>query len=231
MRATSVVLVLALAAMVPAAAQAQDRKWIGEIGFGPSIALGQAGDNVGTGFAFQAGATYKMAPRYGFKIDTLVSHHDIKDDITAALGVGDGNAWIWHLSGNFVVSTNMEAKTSVYGLAGLGIYYRKVELTNPSAGFVTVCDPWIGICYPVLVPATQIVGSYSSTNFGMNFGGGVNFRVGHETAVFVETRYHYVWGDTPSQQVVVQPLTGGPTQTSGGNGNSQFFPIIFGVRF
>lgn len=219
----------AVALAIPLEAQAQDRKWVAEVGVGPTVLFGTAGDHLGTGFNFQAGALYKVTPKWGFKIDTMVSKHDVNDDITAALGVGDGNGWLWHLSGNFVTMHDLNDKASVYGLAGLGVYYRKVELTNPTAAFVSVCDPWLGICYPVLVPADQIVGSYSSTNFGINFGGGVNFKVGHEAAVFVEVRYHYVWGDKPA--AVVNPLTGSPTQNSAGNGNTQFMPIVFGVRF
>lgn len=231
MQARSLVMAsaLALAVMVPMAAQAQDRKWIGEVGVGPTVLFGTAGDHLGTGFNFQAGVIYKATPKWSFKLDTLISKHDVNDDITAALGVGDGNGWLWHLSGNVILTQDVNAKASVYGLAGLGVYYRKIELTNPSAAFISVCDPWLGICYPALVPADQIVGSYTSTNFGINFGGGVNFKVGHDAAVFVETRYHYVWGEKPP--AVVNPLTGSPTQNSSGNGNSQFLPIVFGVRF
>jgi hypothetical protein len=35
----------------------------------------------------------------------------------------------------------------------------------------------------------NIVGERSSTDFGMDFGGGVNF-----AAVYAELRYHYIWG-------------------------------------
>jgi opacity protein-like surface antigen len=229
MRAIAALLLTAVVALAPAVAQAQDRKWIAEAAIGPTMVFGAAGDNLGTGFNFQAGATYKVTPKYGFKVDTLISKHDVNDSITQALGVGDGNGWLWHLSGNAVMSTDMNARTSVYGIAGLGVYYRKVELTNPSAALITVCDPWIGICFPTVVPADQIVGSYTSTNFGINFGGGVNFQLNHDVGVFVEARYHYVWGKAPAP--TVNPLTGGPTQNSSGNGNTQFLPIVFGVRF
>jgi opacity protein-like surface antigen len=218
-----------MALSLPVAAQAQDRKWVGEIGVGPTFLFGTAGDHLGAGFNFQAGVIYKVNRKFGIKLDTLVSKHDVKDEITQALGVGDGNGWLWHFSGNGMVTSDPDKKASLYGIGGLGVYYRKIELTNPSAAFVTVCDPWLGICYPVLVPADQIVGSYSSTNIGINFGGGVNVRLNDKMSAFVETRFHYVWGDKPA--ATVNPLTGSPTQNSNGNGNTQFMPIVFGIRF
>ena len=105
MRAISAVLLTAVVALAPAAAQAQDRKWVAEAAVGPTMVFGAAGDNLGTGFNFQAGATYKVTPRYGFKIDTLISKHDVNDSITQALGVGDGvNFQLNHDAAVFVES-------------------------------------------------------------------------------------------------------------------------------
>ena len=39
------------------------------------------------------------------------------------------------------------------------------------------------------MPVENIVGERSSTDFGMDFGGGMNFG-----AVYAELRYHYIWG-------------------------------------
>lgn len=211
-------------AMMPAIAQAQEKSIIGEIGMGPTITFGPAADHIGTGFNFQFGVIYKTSNTFGIKVDTLVSKHDVKDEITTQLNVGDGDAWLWHFSGNAMVSSGFDKRASVYGIGGLGVYYRKINLLNPGVGFVTVCDPWILVCYDVPVLADQIVGSRSSTDFGMNFGGGLNIRAGHTAAVFIEARYHYVWG--PKAANTVNPLA----ETSR-SANSQFMPLVFGVRF
>jgi opacity protein-like surface antigen len=224
MRLYSALGALVLIAAIPAVAAAQDRKVIGEVGMGPTIVFGPAGDRIGTGFNFDFGVIYKASNTFGIKVDTLVTRHDVKDEITSQLDVGDGNAWMWHFSGNAMISSGFDKKASVYGIGGLGVYYRKVNLTNPGVGFVTVCDPWLLICYPVAVEADQIVGERSTTDFGMNFGGGVNFRVGATTSVFVEFRYHYVWGPKPVP--TVQPLNGEVKAI-----NSQMMPITFGIRF
>jgi len=218
-------IVLMTLALLPAVAAAQDRKVVGEIGIGPTILFGPAADNVGTGFNFDAGVLVKLSEVFGVKVDTLVSRHDVKDEVTTALGVGDGNVWIWHLSGNAMLSTPFKNRASLYSIAGLGVYYRNANLTNPGVGFATVCDPWLYVCYDTPVATDKVIGSRSSTDFGMNIGGGVNFKVGETSMLFVEFRYHYVWG--PKPDVAVNPLTGANT----GNANTQMMPITFGVRF
>ena len=71
-----------------------------------------------------------------------------------------------------------------------------------------------------------MVGSRSSTDFGMNFGGGVNIHTGEHTSVYVEVRYHYIWGPEVSN-AQINPLAT-PTTTKA---NGQFLPITFGFRF
>ena len=93
---------------------------------------------------------------------------------------------------NLVARSNSGGAVNGYFLAGPGVYYRKVELTSPGVGFITVCDPYWLICYPTAVETDRILGDRSSTDFGMNFGGGITF--GHDAKFYVEARYHYVWG-------------------------------------
>ena len=66
-----------------------------------------------------------------------------------------------------------------YGLVGMGVYYRPIKVTTPGVGWVPgYCDPWWYVCYPGgWVETENIIGERSSTDFGMDFGGGVNFGV------------------------------------------------------
>ena len=224
MRVVTGVLAMVLAALVPATARAQDRRVVGEIGVGPTFVMGTAADNIGSGFNFQFGAIYKINDRFGIKLDSMITSHDVKDEVAASLNVGDGDAWMWHLSGSLLVSTPTSRPLSVYGIGGLGVYYRKVALTNPGVGFVEVCNPWLMVCYDAPIPVDQIVGERSSTDFGVNFGGGLNYRVSSNTAVFLETRFHYVWGPKTSPEV-------NPLATTSRSANGQFLPLVFGVRF
>ena len=59
-----------------------------------------------------------------------------------------------------------------------------------------VCDPWWYYCVPGgWVPVENIIGERSSTDFGMDFGGGVRFG-----KIYAEIRYHYIWGPTIEAQ-------------------------------
>ena len=69
------------------------------------------------------------------------------------------------------------------------------------------------------VPVENIVGERSSTDFGMDFGGGVKFG-----AFFTDARYHYIWGPE-----VAQPTHGRSTSDTKANG--KFFIWTFGFRF
>lgn len=115
-----------------------------------------------------------------------------------------------------------------YVLGGGGLYHRTIQLTTPSVGYTTFCDPFWYVCYPTLVSVDQIIGDRSSNDFGINIGGGVTF--GHEAKFFVESRYHYVWGPTINQPTA----TPASTTTGCSNGctsNMAYFPLNFGVRW
>jgi hypothetical protein len=102
------------------------------------------------------------------------------------------------------------------------VYYRKVEATTPSVGYIPpYCDPWWGWCYPGgLVPVDKILGSASQTSFGMNFGAGVSFPMGDSASFYIEARYHYIWGSEVTDKA-------GKSYKA----NGQFFPITGGIRF
>jgi opacity protein-like surface antigen len=89
-----------------------------------------------------------------------------------------------------------------------------------------VCDPYWYVCYPSAVSVDNVIGKRSSTDFGMDFGGGVNFKLAERASIYFEVRYHYIWGPEVNQ---VQPLTAGTSSTTKANG--QFVPFTVGFRF
>jgi hypothetical protein len=76
------------------------------------------------------------------------------------------------------------------------------------------------------VPVENIVGERSSTDFGMDFGAGVNF-----SPVFAEFRYHYIWGPTIEPAVATPLPTTTTSTTTSRDANGQFIVLTFGVRF
>jgi opacity protein-like surface antigen len=232
----------AMAAVLLAAAPAaaQDEKPVQlNIGGGFTGVYGAASDRIGNGGNFTLGVIFKVTPvvslqgEYGWngmekkQVQLPVSVNPLDTGVPTDF-FADGNMQY----GDFNVLLHppqSSGKVHPYAVTGLGIYYRPVSITTPAVGFATVCDPYWYVCYPTAVPVDQVVGSRSSTDFGMNFGGGVTFKIGEHTSMYVETRYHYIWGPTfePSQAT---PLSAEATPKSF-KANGQFLPITVGFRF
>jgi opacity protein-like surface antigen len=232
--------VLATTLLVAAPAAAQDEKPVQvTVGGGFTSVMGKAKDHFGSaGGNFTIGVLFNVSPVLGIQGEygwNGVPEKTLKFDVCAtnpcaapavptdfsahgSAQYGDANL-IFHPSG--------DAKVKPYGLAGLGVYYRPVSITTPGVGYTTICDPYWYVCYPTLVAVDTVVGSRSSTDFGMNFGGGVSFKVGDSASAYLEVRYHYIWGPEFGPQI--NPLTG--VQIPAGKANGQFLPITFGFRF
>jgi MinD-like ATPase involved in chromosome partitioning or flagellar assembly len=75
-----------------------------------------------------------------------------------------------------------------------------------------------GYNYAIVDEVDNILKEGSETDFGINFGAGVNIRLGESnTQFYIEMRYHYVWGKEYT-------LRDGSKQSS----TSQYLPLVFG---
>lgn len=231
------VLAVGVLAVLPATAQAQEKKVNVSFGGGFTIPNSDVRDHFGDGYNFNFGVQVNVTPIIA--IEGLYSFNGLGDkdisvpvfpqpvdsggvptDLTASMNMQYGTA--------SVIVQAPEGSIRPYGLVGMGVYYRPVEVTTPGVGFVPgYCDPWWYVCYPGgWVETENIIGKRSSTDFGMDFGGGVNFGV-----VFAEIRYHYIWGPTVEQRTSVNPLVTPATTPSTFKANGQFLATTFGVRF
>ena len=99
---------------------------------------------------------------------------------------------------------------SGFALAGLGIAYRRIALTQTVAFGDYFCDPWFGYCEFGVVPGDVVVASDNTTRLEWNAGLGLDFALGGGESFFVEARFTRI--ETPTQ----------PTD---------FVPIRVGLRF
>jgi opacity protein-like surface antigen len=225
--------VLILAA-VPASAQVDEKKINVNFGGGPTMALSDIKDHLGNGYNFVAGLTFNVKPTFGIQVEYSyngLGQKDITQQI-ASLPGGSTTTATFNADANFhYIDFNAVIKpmggqgkaASPYLIAGFGWYHRTVKVTTPSVGYVPgYCDPWWYVCYPGgWVEVDKIVGSRSSDDLGVNFGAGVNVKLGDSAEFYAETRYHYIWG----------PEVKDSTGKSYGKANGQFLPITFGLRF
>jgi opacity protein-like surface antigen len=210
--------------MAAAPAAAQDKPVSITLGGGATFLTGDIADSFDTGGHGLFGVTFNINDAVG--IEAGYQYHRLggpEKVIPAGPGTDavllESNHQMHVGSFNIVARSSNDGPVQGYALAGPGIYHRTVQITTPSVGIASVCDPYWLICYPVAVPVDQIVGDRSATDFGFDFGGGIAFG-GESARFFVEARFHYVWGSEIE-------LPDGTTRSA----NAQYMPITFGLRF
>ena len=215
---------------------AQDKPLTFSLGGGVVFPLTDLKDEWDMGYNFNVGLTFNIKEKVGVLTDYTyfrMGGPDRAISLTATPVAGaitngliESNHQM-HVGTVDLVYKMASSNSSVggYALGGAGIYHRMVQLTSPSVGYTTFCDPYWYVCYPTLVSVDQILGDRSSNDFGINVGGGLTF--GSETQFFVEARYHYVYGKKFTPDVV----TGSSACADGCSTSGSYFPITFGFRF
>ena len=236
-----IVLVLGsfLLAALPIDAQAQEKRVNWGFGSGFTMANGEAGDHFGNGFNVNFGLQVNVTPV--FAIEGLYSFNGLGDkQLTIPLHPTATPVGATEIPTDFFADMNMQygtanlivqkpgGKLRPYGLAGMGVYYRPVKITTPGVGYAPgYCNPWYYVCYSGgLVAVENIVGERSSTDFGMDIGGGAHFG-----PIYAELRYHYIWGPTTEPTATPLPSTTTTASADTRNANGQFLLTTFGVRF
>lgn len=235
MRYSSLVGLILCVLSIPSSALAQEKRANVSFGGGFTIPNAEVRDRLGDGYNINFGVQVNVTPiiaiegLYSFNglgekqlsipVSPLPSpQNSVPTDLFGDMNMQFGSASL--------IAQKPDGNVRPYGLVGMGIYYRPVKLTTPGVGWVPgYCDPWWYVCYPGgWVETTNIIGERSSTDFGMSFGGGVNFG-----KIFAEFRYHYIWGPEVTVGQGNPPVAGVEADTRKANG--QFLATTFGVRF
>jgi len=240
LRTFGLVFAATLIAAAPAAAQ-DPRPVQLTLGGGFTGVYGGGSDRLGNGGNFTLGVLFNLNPVVSLQTEyawngmkqkrlslpvfaTPTDTDSVPTDFFADANMQYGDV-------NLLLHPRSSSKGAPYFITGLGLYYRPVQVSTPALGYATVCDPYWYVCYPGVVPVEQVVGSRSSTDFGMNFGAGVDFKVHESSSIYFEIRYHYIWGPSIDQaNVPTNPIAGVNTPKSL-NANGQFLPITVGFRF
>ena len=219
------------ALMVAAPASAQDQAVNVNLGGGYTFALSEVREHLGDGYNINFGLWFNVTPTIAIQVEysynglgkkqinippDLVPPGATQSDVFADMNMQYGNF-------NLVFKPPTESKAKPYIIAGAGVYYRPVKVTTPVIGYVPpYCDPWWYYCWPGgFVEVDQILASESTTGFGIDFGGGITFQASDAVGIYIEARYHYIWG----------PELKDNSGKSYGKANGQFLPITFGLRF
>jgi opacity protein-like surface antigen len=205
------VLILLLA--VPASLTAQEKPFTFHAAGVVTAPLSGTADSFNPGFGVAAGATWNVDEQRGVRFDyawSTLTPKDVPASVGQPLDIG---ANVQYATLTFVFQAP-PGRARIYLLGGLGVYRRSVSISSSASGTATVCNPWWFVCEDGPVPVSQVTGSRSTTDLGVNLGFGVS--VGR---VFAEIRYHYATGPTFSTPQGEQQATG------------KFLPLMVGVRF
>ena len=177
---------------------------------GASITQGRTADFLDSGWSIGTGFTLRPVPGRPFMLraDLNYSRFSASNQLIA-LGQAVNQTPVDNGSGqtvtaflNGVLEAPVSAWTRFYVTGGVGLGYRRIELTQN--GFL--CDPFF--CGSG-VGSNAVVASDSTTRFAWNAGVGMNFALPAGQSWFVEARYERIETQEPTE----------------------FIPIRFGLRF
>jgi opacity protein-like surface antigen len=182
---------------------------------GPSFPLGTTADYFNTGWTVGGGFAARQDPAQPFYLRTEFdySRFGASSELISAgqaagptqINGGYGETFDWQVNGVFEQPFN--AWAHFYATGGIGLAYRRIELTQSGP---TPCNDFLGVCGPGFSGSTTNgVASYDTTRFAWNVGAGFDFPLPGGQSWFVEARYESI--ETP--------------------GATQFLPIRVGIRF
>ncbi len=221
--ARTVALIVCLLVALGAPALAQDKPLSAIAAVGPDFPTGAIQNTFGGGYHYDFGVLYSIDKRTGVQFDFQYANFGgkqvaIASDLCpqcAPLAIGPT---MWSTMVDYVYRPGSQARgIGLYLLGGGGLYHRTVSLQSAAQGAVIWCDPATYVCHDVPTDLANILGSRSSNDFGINLGAGVSFRAAEHWRLFIEARWHYIWG----------PTVQGTTQKA----NGQYIPVTFGFRF
>jgi hypothetical protein len=165
------------------------------VGAGFTTPVYHAGSQLDTGWNVQGQAGINLfGARAGLVGEFDYNHMGVNSATLTNLQFPGGETNIWSVSADPVLRFNPNGKVSVYLIGGPGVYHRTIDFTQPTVAFFNGFDPFLGVIYPVGVPANQVVASYSTTKLGVNGGVGFNYRIGSGHAkFFAEARYNQMY--------------------------------------
>jgi opacity protein-like surface antigen len=218
-----------LAAAAPAAAQTfqapeEELGVTGPFGwnFGGTlnVPLSSTADRINVGGGFAAGLTYNVSPYTGLQFEYGGNWSTLKSGKLANNGVS-GTASFQYFNLNVVVRPGRAGHVGFYLIGGGGLYYRYAAITKVTGTTIApYCDPWLYYCSAVPVPATSVLGTRDSWDWGLDAGLGIAFAVAPPIRLYLEARYHYVFGPSFTDSSGVKHTADG-----------QYLPITLGLRF
>jgi opacity protein-like surface antigen len=179
---------------------------------GYSETVGTTADYLQGGYLFGGGFSVTPSPDapIDLRFDASYSDHKASEYLQSVgqqntnIAIDGGDASIWSVTANGVLHFPIAYGVRGYGIAGVGSYHTRVELTQSAAfGGGYNCDPFSGYCDGGYGGAA-VVATQGVTKFGWNAGVGVEFKLPYRGSWFIEARYHRISTNTPIEFIPIE---------------------------
>jgi len=182
-----------------------------EAGGGFTQPVGNTGRHLNEGWNIQGGAGYNFSPYVGAMLQLDYNSFGINGVTLNRLGFPDGGVHVFSATIDPIVHFTPRRHGDIYMIGGGGLYHRNQQFTQPSTATFTAFDPFFGAFFPVTVPTTQILSSYTVNKPGVNIGAGFAIGTKWHAKFFAEARYHRIF------------ITG--------DRHTDYIPVSFGLRW
>jgi Outer membrane protein beta-barrel domain len=177
------------------------------LGAGFISPVGTTGRHLDEGWKVGGGFGINFNKWVGANIDLNYNRFGINGATLDRIGFPDGNVHVFSATLDPIVHLNQGGNVDIYFTGGGGLYHQTQEFTQPSVSTFTAYDPFFGYFYPVAVPTTQILSSYSVNKPGVDAGMGIAFGNKWHGKFFAEARYNRIFLGTHHTDYV--PVTFG----------------------
>ena len=200
MRALVLALGMSLASLAPGQGVEEAQGAVGG-----AFPTGPSERRLEAGWSFAFGGIYWFSERVGIHSELGVHRFGLSDHLRNAIGPAkDGLATILAVPVNGVLRLHGEGEAGLYLLAGMGIYHRQLELTEPATAPLGADEPWAGTMAGQVPQETL-----TTTRGGLDAGLGLEIPLARGN-FFVEIRYH---------RIFTRGLA------------TEFVPVVLGTRF
>lgn len=103
-----------------------------------------------------------------------------------------GTGSIWSAGGNLLYHVPVAYGVRAYGIAGVGVYHTRIDLTQALPYGGGYYGYGYGYGYGCCGYAEAVVASHGVTDFGWTAGAGVEFALPYGHSWFIETRYQHI---------------------------------------
>jgi Outer membrane protein beta-barrel domain len=156
----------------------------------------------------QGSVGVNITPHIGLQGTFMFNGLGITRSALNTAGEPDGSARVYTFTVDPKISVWSGERASLYVLGGGGWMRRTVEFTRPTLAETTVFDPWFGYFGSALVPANQVLGSFTQDTGVWDVGTGFNFPL-PRTSVKLYLEARYFDGMTDGRHTTIVPVTFG----------------------